>query len=242
VLATGCDRSRQFASRSQATLRSVADGDYVGWRIAHAGMFWQCPPVLCLREARLSWLSLNALALGAGLTFALAGPAGAQRLESRAATPWRPALRPSVRAEPPPAYEVGRSALGWAGSGAALSGAAGYLVDQVVCAARYGDAENGLFGRCSLFGAGSGAAAGWFGGGVAGATLGAARVARQRGCRARAATWRALAGAALGAAPGLLVVARSPEEYPPGRTALVAGAPLLAGAGAAVAVIGCRAA
>jgi len=204
-------------------------------------MFEQRPPVLSPQEAHLSRPSLGALALGAGLTLALARPAGAQRRNAQRAAPSQPALHMAVRADPPPAYEVARGAVGWAGSGAALAGAAGYLVDHVVCEARYGAAERGLLDRCSLLGAGGGAAVGWFGGAAVGATLGAARVARQRGCPARTAAGRALAGAALGAAPGLLVIVRRPDKYPPRRSALILGAPLLAGAGATAAVIGCRA-
>jgi hypothetical protein len=113
------------------------------------------------------------------------------------------------------------------------------LVDQAYCERHHGDEETFLFGPCFLY-AGGGFVAGWFGGAIAGSTLGAARVAQKRGCPRNAAMLRAAAGAIMGSAPGLIVVAPRPGKYPPSRSVFIAGAPLLSGLGAAAAVIGCH--
>jgi len=138
------------------------------------------------------------------------------------------------------ALALGGTSVGWASVGAVLGGGVGLIVDDQYCK-HYHEREKGsLFGPCFAY-AGGGAATGWFGGAVVGATVGATRVAHKRGCPPRAAKVRAVAGAVLGVVPGLSVVIRRPGKYPPGRAALVFTAPLLAGAGASVAVLACRA-
>ena len=74
-----------------------------------------------------------------------------------------------------------------------------------------------------------------------GATFGAAQVAEKRGCARKAAILRAAVGAAFGAVPGVAVVAQRTGKYPPSRSVFIAGAPVLSGIGAAVAVRGCHA-
>jgi hypothetical protein len=188
------------------------------------------------------------LALGlsfAGLALPAARPAGAQRARDLAAA-WARAdaaapAPPTARGPTPPStYEFWATPAGWAFGYAGAAGGAGFLVDQAVCQQRHGHDEGGLFHPCFLYVAGA-TAMGWFGGALAGAALGATRVARARGCPRRAAVWRTLAGAALGVAPGALLVASNPAAYPPRRSALILGAPVFAGLGAAGAVVTCRA-
>src|ERR1700716_4326050 len=130
--------------------------------------------------------------------------------------------------------------VGWAAAGSVLGAGAGLAVDQAYCQRHHGNEPSFLFGPCTFY-ANEGVAAGWFGGAILGATFGAARVAHDRGCPWRAAILRSVAGAAIGVAPGLTVVASRPGKYPPSRSMLIAATPLLGGIGAAAAVIGCQA-
>ena len=135
---------------------------------------------------------------------------------------------------------VTASAIGWSGLLALGGGSAGFSIDQAICQHRHGDEEGSLFGPCFGYAAGP-TAIGWFGGAVVGAAIGAARAAQDRGCPRRSAGWRALGGAVLGVLPGVVTVARRPSKFPPARSALIFGAPLLAGGGAAAAVMTCHA-
>lgn len=131
-----------------------------------------------------------------------------------------------------------KSVLG--SSAGALGGAAvGLMVDQAYCQRHHADKSDDLFGPCFAY-AGEATAIGWFGGTVLGATIGAVRVAEQRGCPRRTAILRAAAGAAIGAAPGIMIVAPRSGEYPPSRSAFIFAAPVLSGLGAAAAVAGCH--
>src|SRR6202022_1052766 len=140
----------------------------------------------------------------------------------------------------PSAFSLGIRSIGWSVFGSLLGGAAGLAVDQAYCERHHGKEPSFLFGPCFMY-ANEGFAAGWFGGAILGATFGAARVAHNRGCPWREAILRSVAGAAIGSAPGLTVVASRPGRYPPSRSVLIAATPLLGGIGAAAAVIGCQA-
>ena len=130
--------------------------------------------------------------------------------------------------------------VGWSAMGSLLGGSAGLAVDQAYCKRHHGDEPSFLFGPCFLY-ANEGFGVGWFSGTIVGATYGAVKEARKRGCPRGAAILRAVAGASVGAAPGLIIVAKRPGKYPPSRSVFIAGAPLLSGLGAAAAVIGCHA-
>lgn len=144
----------------------------------------------------------------------------------------RPPAMPSDRA-------LALQTLGGSAMFAAAGAAAGLLVDDASCRRTHRDEEGVIFGPCAFYAAAP-TAVGWFGGGIAGATWKAASVARERGCPRSAAWWRALGGAALGAAPGALAALGAHGDFPPSRTALVFTAPLVTSAGAALAVRGCR--
>ena len=130
--------------------------------------------------------------------------------------------------------------VGWSAMGSLLGGSAGLAVDQAYCKRHHGDEPSFLFGPCFLY-ANEGFGTGWFSGTIVGATYGAVRQARKRGCPRGAAILRAVAGASVGAAPGLIIVAQRTGKYPPSRSVFIAGAPLLSGLGAAAAVVGCHA-
>jgi hypothetical protein len=151
----------------------------------------------------------------------------------------RPAAADSIAPTHPSGFSLNVKSVGWAVSGSVLAGTAGLYVDQAYCQRHHGHDPSIFFGPCAFY-VNGGAAAGWFGGAFLGATLGAARVAHQRGCPWRAAILRAVGGAAIGVAPGLTIVAGRPGKYPPSRSILIASAPLLGGIGAAAAVIGCQ--
>lgn len=189
----------------------------------------------------MAWRFLSRLALALGIIASGAQPAGSQQLDSLSIGFRKPAAGfvSSGRAPVPSTFSLGRASVESALVGALWAGLAGLAVDAVYCDKHHGDEPSILFGPCSFYVAG-GTAVGGFGGAVVGATIGAVRVARRRGCPSGAAVTRAIAGAVLGAAPGLITVASRPR-YSPGRTALVLSAPLLAGVGAAAAVVGCRA-
>lgn len=185
---------------------------------------------------------LSRLALALGVFASSAQPAGSQQLDALSIGFRKPAARvvASGPAVAPSTFSLGSESAKSALMGAVGAGSVGFMVDAAYCEQHHGDEPSILFGPCFFY-TGIGTAGGWFGGAVLGATVGAARVARKRGCPYRAAVVRAIVGAALGAAPGLSIVARRPGKYPPAHTALVVGTPLLAGVGAAAAVVGCRA-
>lgn len=120
-----------------------------------------------------------------------------------------------------------------------LAGAAGLAVDQAYCERHHANEPAILFGPCFLY-ASEGFAAGWFGGTIVGSSLGAARISQKRGCPRLAAILRSAAGAAIGALPGLSIVAGRSGNYPPSRSVIIAITPLLGGIGAAAAVTGCH--
>jgi hypothetical protein len=130
--------------------------------------------------------------------------------------------------------------VGWSVFGSLLGGLTGLDVDHAYCERHHRGEEGFLFGPCFFY-ANEGFAAGWFGGAVVGSTIGAVRVAEKRGCARSTAMGRALIGAAVGSAPGVIIVAGRPGKYPPSRSIFIAAAPLLSGIGAAVAVRGCHA-
>lgn len=115
----------------------------------------------------------------------------------------------------------------------------GLAVDQIYCKQHHGDEKSFPFGPCFAY-AGYGAAIGWFGGALIGASNSADRIAKNRGCSRTAALRRALAGSLVGVAPGVIIAAQRSGNYPPGRTAFLIGAPILAGVGAAAAISSCH--
>lgn len=134
-----------------------------------------------------------------------------------------------------------------AATGFGIAGAAlGAWRDGYRCKQRWGSTRErdtipawGLsFGPC-FFPIGDGANVGIVGGGIVGGAATAAHYARRRGCPARAAWTRAIAGAVIGAAPGVQLVARRPSRWPPQRTRLLLLTPALSGVGASVATLGC---
>jgi hypothetical protein len=187
-----------------------------------------------MRWYRVVWVACS-------VSIAAAGP---RRLDSQQVLP--PAgLRRVTTDTGPAAYrpselELAGKSMGWAAYGAVVAGGIGLIVDDQYCERYHRHEPSGLFGRCFAY-VGTGGAVGWFGGAAVGATVGAVRVARRRGCQAHTAVARAVVGAVLGVLPGVAVVAHRPGRYPPGRSAWLFGAPLLAGAGAAIAVRNCRA-
>jgi hypothetical protein len=179
------------------------------------------------------------LALALATIVSSARPIGCQQLR-----PLRVGIAPSAPTSIP-GTQLSRLSLNirsveWAVSGSVLAGTAGLAVDQAYCKRNHGDEPSFLFGPCFLY-ANEGFAAGWFGGAIVGATLGAAKVAQKRGCPRREALMRTFAGAALGAAPGLTIVAARSGKYPPSRSVVILGTPLFAGVLAAAAVVGCQA-
>jgi hypothetical protein len=143
-------------------------------------------------------------------------------------------------APPPSSVRVTASAMGWAAILALGGASVGGIVDQSICERRHGHEQGTLFGPCFAYAAAP-TATGWFGGSLVGATVGAARMARKRGCPRQAAGWRAFGGALLGVAPGMAAVLSGGDKFPARRSALIFTAPVLAGAGAAAAVMSCHA-
>jgi hypothetical protein len=182
------------------------------------------------------------LALALGVIVPSARPIGCQELQVLTV-----GIQPagsdtaSVAQTQPSGSSLNVKSVRWAVSGSVLAGVAGFAIDQVYCNQRHGDEPRGLFGGPCTFYAGAGAAAGWFGGAIVGATLGAAKVAQKRGCPRSESLIRTFAGAALGAAPGSIIVAGR-GAFPPWKSLLILGAPFLAGVMAASAVMGCQAA
>ncbi|HWL40441.1 MAG TPA: hypothetical protein VNO75_09400 [Gemmatimonadaceae bacterium] len=147
----------------------------------------------------------------------------------------------------PSTFSLAKTSLKWGwGVGVGAAGV-GMVVDYALCKRYHADEPSYLFPRCFMP-AGGGTATGYFGGAIVGATIGAARAGRKRGCPSREATFRALAGAALGVTPGLMMLAwGGPDKYPPENewvapaiALTITTAPLLAGVGAAAAVVTCR--
>jgi len=188
------------------------------------------------------WLITARLTFGLGILAAGAQSVRCQQLDPLPAGFQRSAAHTSASRVDlsRSALALGGTSIGWASLGAVLGGGVGLIVDDQYCKHYHRREKGALFGPCFAY-AGAGVATGWFGGAVVGATVGATRVARKRGCPSRAARVRAVAGAVVGVLPGLSVAIRRPGKYPSGRAALVFTAPLLAGAGASVAVLGCRA-
>jgi hypothetical protein len=124
-------------------------------------------------------------------------------------------------------------------SGSLLGGAIGFMVDGVYCDRHHGDEPSFLFSPCFLY-TGAATPAGWFGGAVVGSTMRAAQIAQKRGCPRNAALSRAMAGALVGIAPGVGIVLSRPDRYVAPKSTLIGVTPILAGIGAAAAVIGCH--
>jgi len=183
--------------------------------------------------------SPTAIALTLSIIVGWARPIGCQQLTRLEAGVQRAGYA-SIADNRPSGFSLSARSVGWSAFGSLLGGAAGLEVDQVYCKRHHGDEQGFLFGPCFLY-ANEGFAAGWFGGAIVGSTLGAAQVAKKRGCPQRAAILRAAIGATIGAAPGLSIVASRSGKYPPSRSIVIAGTPLLSGIGAAAAVIGCKA-
>jgi hypothetical protein len=133
------------------------------------------------------------------------------------------------------ALKTGGAAFGYAVSGVML----GNAVDAAYCKIHHGNERSVFLGPCFFYAA-AGTAIGWFGGGMLGAVSAASSIARKRGCSQSNAIVRAVAGAAVGTLPGVLIVSARPEKYPAPRGAIMFGSPLLAAAGAATAVAGCH--
>ena len=188
----------------------------------------------------MSWRFLPQLTLSVGMLALVEQSAGSQQLDALSTGFPRPAPAAAAAAPGPSTISMGGRSIGWAFMGAAAAGGVGFAIDRAYCEEHHGDETGFLFGPCFLY-TGTGTTVGWFGGALIGATVGASRVARQRGCPSRTARMRAFAGAILGVAPGLSIVARRPGKYPPAHTVLIMSAPLLAGAGATAAVASCRA-
>jgi hypothetical protein len=140
----------------------------------------------------------------------------------------------------PSGFVLSAKSVGWSVFGSLLGGLTGLDLDHAYCERHHRGEQGFLFGPCFFY-ANEGFAAGWFGGAVLGSTFGAVRVAEKRGCARSNAIGRAMIGAAVGSAPGVIIVAGRPGKYPPSRSMFIAAAPLLSGIGAAVAVLGCHA-
>jgi len=145
----------------------------------------------------------------------------------------------AIAEKEPSVLLIGAKSVGWATYGSVLGGLTGLVIDDHYCNQHRSNERDFLFGPCFFY-AGGGFATGWFGGATVGATLAAARLAQKRGCPRGAALMRAFAGAALGTAPGLSIVIPRPGKYAPSRSLVILATPLLAGSGAAAAIIGCH--
>ncbi len=186
----------------------------------------------------MTWSRIG-ITLTLGMMVALARPIGCQQLrliEAGVQTSGYTQLADTR----PSDFSLAAKSVGWSVLGALLGGSAGLLVDQAYCQSHYGDEPGFIFGPCFLY-ANEGFAIGWFGGTIVGSTFGAVEVAEKRGCARTPAILRAAIGAAIGSVPGISIVARRTGKYPPSRSIFIAGAPLLSGIGAAVAVVGCHA-
>jgi hypothetical protein len=187
----------------------------------------------------MAWSSPVGLVLAFGIIASSAQTLSCQQLRALELGFQKPSLAPQVGSQPS-ALSLTAKSVGGAISGSVVAGAVGLLVDAVYCNQNHRNEQGTLFGPCYLY-AGGGLATGWFGGAGVGATVGAARLAQKRGCPRGAALMRAFGGAVLGVAPGLMIVAQRSGNYPPSRSVILFGTPLLAGIGATAAVIGCHA-
>jgi hypothetical protein len=203
----------------------------------------------------VSWVAIaKAYILYAAAIWLLASvtvrPSAAQQLPSPAGIRVRPDSEYAVAGRDnvamakreelvPSRLDLGARTVAGATGFALLGGALGFAVDVAVCKRHKDRQPPSDYGRC-LYPAQEGTAIGWFGGALLGATKMAATGARERGCPARAAWWRAAAGATAGALPGVLSAASRPEHLAPSRSVVLLSAPLLAGAGAAAAVASCH--
>lgn len=185
---------------------------------------------------------LQNFVINAGLLVLAAGTLRAQRVSDLEVGLRRASIRTDTRTQEwpsPSATRVTTVAIGLSTLFALGGGALGAIVDSGICERQHRGETQELFGPCFLY-AGAPTAAGWLGGGVVGATIGAAQTARQRGCSVTASWARAFAGAVLGAVPGTVATIAWDDRFPPRRSALIFSAPLLTGAGAALAVVGCH--
>ena len=143
----------------------------------------------------------------------------------------------SARGQSP--FELGATSVGGGTGGALIGGIAGLLVDGAYCQRHHGKEPSIIFGPCFFY-TGAATPIGWFGGAAVGGTWGAVHVAEKQGCARNAAIMRAVRGAVMGVAPGILMMTSGAGRYPPLRSMFIAGAPVLSGAGAAIAVRGCH--
>jgi hypothetical protein len=172
----------------------------------------------------------------AGARFAVA-PASAIAHDASPAVARAPATATSASPLRLAALTLG-GAVGLANTGALL----GMVVDRAACERRHRNDPVDAFyflDPCALY-YDRGTSVGWLGGAVVGSTIVSAVVAQRRGCPARVAGWRAVGGALLGATPGTVAVLGAHHRFPPGRSAFIVTGPLLTGAGATLAVVGCH--
>ena len=121
-----------------------------------------------------------------------------------------------------------------------VGGFAGWVVDQIYCNQHYGDEPSFILPYCASY-SGYGAAIGWGGGSLIGATWTAAHLAKKKGCPLPVAMGRAFVGAALGVTPAALIVVNSAPALSRHETLFVAGAPIFAALLATALSQGCRA-
>ena len=181
--------------------------------------------------------SASAFALTLGLILSSARSIDCQQLRELEAG-IQPGAAPVANGDPSGRALTVRS-IGWSAYGSLLGGALGLVVDDMYCKRRHGHEQGFIFGPCTFY-YNEGFGFGWFGGAIIGSTFGAVRVAEKRGCPRKEAIWRAMAGATVGVVPGLSIAAKRAGKYPPSRSIFIATTPLLAGIGAAAAVIGCQ--
>jgi hypothetical protein len=186
----------------------------------------------------MKWSSGTPLALALGITVWSTRTASGQQ-SRQLEVGVMPAAHVSLPDSSPSGISLNLKTLLKSVAGSLSGGTVGFAVDQMYCEQHHGREPSFLFGPCFLY-VGAGSSVGWFGGGIVGSTLEAARIAQKRGCPRNAALLRAFVGAAIGAAPGVSIVASRPGKYPPSRSVFIAAAPILAGLGAAAAVIGCH--
>lgn len=189
---------------------------------------------------------MTTTALGLVLLALAAHRAGAQALEEATVGFREPREAPATATaamhgrEAPTVRTLYLLTVGTSALGALLGGALGQGFDESRCKRENPERTPQLFDDPCFIPVRDGAAVGWASGATLGATVAAAAGARRRGCPWPKATMRALAGAAAGSAPGLVVVAAKPGSYRGMRAALVMTTPLLAGVGSAAAVARCR--
>jgi hypothetical protein len=143
---------------------------------------------------------------------------------------------------PAPAFPRTAARAGLAGLGGAVLGVlAGVAVDTYRCEQRVTAEEEQnafIFHPCFLYSA-DGSRTGMAIGTVLGSTRSAIRAAGKHGCPEHRARPRALGGALLGAAPGILLLAHPHRRWPSSGTLMVA-MPLMSGVGAVATTRTCR--